>query len=123
MRHRKAASRQFGKEWLHIAQDRLARGRIADMAKGRLALQPFNGLGGGKMIADEAEPALRMKAALVEGHDAGSFLAAMLEGVKSECGQGSGIRMAEDTEDTAFFAQQVAVQIEVEVVHCGVVCP
>ena len=45
-----------------------------------------------------------MEAAAVEGDDAGGFLAAMLQGVQSECGDGGGLGVAEDAEHAAFLA-------------------
>ena len=45
-----------------------------------------------------------MEAAAVERDDAGGFLAAMLERVQSECGDGGGLGVAEDAEHAAFLA-------------------
>ena len=59
----------------------------------------------GEAVADEAELALEMEDAAVEGDDAGRLLAAMLEGVQPERGDGGGIGMVEDAEDAAFLAQ------------------
>ena len=56
-----------------------------------------------------------MEALAVEGDDAGRFLAAMLQRVQAERGDGGGVGMAEDAEDAAFLAQRVAVEIEVRV--------
>ncbi len=53
-----AAGIQFGEEWLDIAQNGLAGGRIADMADRGLARQSLDRRGFGEMIADEAEAAL-----------------------------------------------------------------
>ncbi len=39
-----------------------------------------------------------------KGDDAGGFLAAMLERVQAERGDGGGVGMAEDAEHAAFFA-------------------
>ena len=55
-------------------------------------------------VADEAEPALGMEALAVEDDDAGGFLAAMLERVQAERGDGGGVGMAEDAEHAAFLA-------------------
>ena len=42
----------------------------------------------------------------------------MLKSVEPEGGDGGGVRVAEDAEDTAFFAQGVAVEIQIDaVVH------
>jgi hypothetical protein len=51
------------------------------MADGHNAGQALDHLTAGEGIADEAEAAFGMKAAAVEGDDAGGFLATMLEGV------------------------------------------
>jgi hypothetical protein len=44
MRNGKAAGVEFGKQRLHVAQDRLAGGRVADVADGRRARQPVDDL-------------------------------------------------------------------------------
>jgi len=54
-----------------------------------------------------------MKSCAVEGDDARGLLAAMLQSVQSECGDGGGVGMAEDAEHPAFLAQRIAVQIVV----------
>ena len=63
------------------------------------------------MVADEAEAALGIEAVAVEGDDAGRLLAAVLEGVQPERGDGGGVGMAEDAEDAAFLAQAVRIGI------------
>ena len=68
----------------------------------------------GKSIADEAEAALGMEALAVVGDDAGGFLAAMLERVQPERGDGGCVGMTVDAEDAAFFAQPVAVDFLVQ---------
>ena len=65
------------------------------------------------MVADEAEPALGIESIAVEGDDARRLLAAVLEGVQSERGDGGGIGMTEDAEDSAFFTQAVGVGVVV----------
>jgi hypothetical protein len=50
-----------------------------------------------------------METVTVEADDAARLLAAMLEGVKAERGEGSGVRMAKDAEDAALFAEAVAI--------------
>ena len=52
-----------------------------------------------------------MEALAVEGDDAGGLLAAVLERVQAERGDGGGVGMAEDAEHAAFFAQAVEVGI------------
>ena len=58
MGDREAAALELGEERLHVAQDRLAGGRIADMADGREALEALDGGAVGEAVADEAELAL-----------------------------------------------------------------
>ena len=109
-----AAGVQLGEQRLDVAQDGLAGGGIADMADG--ASRPA-GAGWStpleKCVADQADAALGMEALAVVGDDAGGFLAAMLQGVEAERGDGGGVGMAEDAEDAAFLAQTVGVQVEV----------
>ena len=81
------------------------------MADGDAAGQALDHLAAGEGVADEAEPALGVEPAAVEGDDAGGLLAAMLQGVQSERGDGGGVGMAEDAEHAAFLAQRVAFQI------------
>ena len=45
--------------------------------------------------------------------DAGRLLAAVLQGVQAERGDGGGIGVAEDAEHAAFLAQPVAVEVRV----------
>ncbi len=66
----------------------------------------------GESVADEAEAALGVEAFAVEGNDAGGFLAAVLQRVQAERGDGRRIGMAENSEDAAFFAQPVRIGIE-----------
>ena len=76
------------------------------------------------MVANEAQPALGLKPVAVERHDAGGFLAAMLQGVKAECGQRGGVCMAIDAKHAAFFTQAVSVEVEIELHgHWPSFCP
>ena len=52
-------------------------------------------------------------------HDAGGFLAAMLQRVQAERRDGGGVRMAEDAEHAAFLVQAVLVQVDVLVDALG----
>ena len=99
-----AAAFQFGEQRLHVAQHRLAGGRIAHMADGRGAGQAVDHVSAGKGVADQAEAALGVETLAVEGDDAGGFLAAVLQRVQAERGDGGGVGMAEDAEHAAFFA-------------------
>ena len=78
------------------------------MADRGVAGQAVDHLAAGEGVADEAEAAFAVEAAAVEGDDAGGFLAAMLEGVQAERGDGGGIGVAEDAEHAAFLAERVA---------------
>ena len=108
---REAAGIEFGEQRLHVAQDGRAGRGVADMADGDVAGQALDHLAAGEGVADEAEPAFGVEAAAVEGDDAGGFLAAMLQGVQSERGDGGGLGVAEDAEHAAFLAQRVAFEI------------
>ena len=83
MGEREAAGIEIDEERLHVAQDRIAAGRVADMADGHVALEPLDHLARGEMIADEAEAALGMEMIAVEADDARGFLAAVLERVQA----------------------------------------
>ena len=61
------------------------------MADGDGAGQAVDDLAARKRVADEAEPALGMELAAVEGDDAAGLLTAMLEGVEAQRGDGSGV--------------------------------
>ena len=108
-----AAGVELGEQRLHVAQDGLAGGRVAHMADRRRAGQALDHFAAGEVVADQAEAALGMEALAVEGDDAGGFLAAMLQRVQAERGDGRGVGMAEDAEHAAFLAQPVGVGIEV----------
>ena len=110
-----AAAFEFGEQRLHVAQDGFAGGRIAHVTDGGVAGQAVDHLAPGEGVADQAEAALGMKALAVEGDDAGGFLAAVLERVQAERGDGGGVGMAENAEHAAFLAQPVGVGIELHV--------
>jgi hypothetical protein len=61
------------------------------------------------MIAHQAEPSLGVKSLPVEGDNAGCFLTPVLEGVQPERRDRGRVRVAEDAEDAAFFAQPVFI--------------
>ena len=63
------------------------------------------------MIADEAEAAFGVEALAVIGDDARRFLAAVLQRMKPERGQGGRIVMAEDAEHAALLAQPIVCGI------------
>ena len=67
------------------------------------------------MIADEAEPPLRVEPRAVERYDAGRLLAPVLQGVQPERGDRGGVGVIENAEDAAFLAQSIAVKIPIAV--------
>jgi hypothetical protein len=83
------------------------------MADGREAFQALDRRPVREAVAHEAELALGVEDGSVEGHDPCGLLAAVLEGVKPKGRDGSGIRVPVDAENTAFFTQSIAVEVEV----------
>ena len=83
------------------------------MADGDVALQAVDDALGVEVVADQAHAAFGMKLLAVEGDDAAGFLAAMLERMQAERGQGRRVGVAQDAEDTAFLVEAVVVDIEV----------
>jgi hypothetical protein len=76
-----AATFQLGKQRLHVAQNGLAGGRIAHVADGGGARQAVDHFAAGEGVTDQAEAPFGMEAMAIEGDDAGSFLATVLERV------------------------------------------
>jgi len=74
------------------------------MADGHVSGQPVDHVAPREGVADQAEAALGEKAFAVVRDNAGGLLAAMLERVQTERGDGGGIRMAENTEHAALLA-------------------
>ena len=107
-----AAAVELGEQRLHVAQDGLAGGRIAHVADRGGAGQAVDHLAAGEVVADEAEAALGVETLAVEGDDAGGLLAAVLQGVQAERGDGGGVGVTEDAEHAAFLAQPVVVRVE-----------
>jgi hypothetical protein len=93
------------------------------MADGGRTRQAVDDVAAGKRVADEAEPALGVELAAVEGDDAAGFLAAVLEGVEAQRGEGGGIGVAVDAKNSAFFAEPVAVEVKIEVVVLMIALP
>jgi hypothetical protein len=58
-----------------------------------------------------------MEHVAIEGDDACRLLAAMLQGVEPQGGDRRRIRMTVDAEDTAFFTQGIAVEVEVHLLR------
>ena len=82
-----------------------------------MALEPCDDVGFVEVVADEAEAALGVKLIAVEGDDAGSLLAAVLQGVKAERGDGRRIGVAENTEDPAFLAKAIVADAASNAAH------
>ena len=114
MADREAAGVQFGEQRLHVAQDGGAGRRVAHVADRDGAGQPVDHVAPRERVADEAEPALGMKALAVVADDAGRFLAAMLERMQAERRDRGGVGMPVDAENAALFAQPVGVEVEVQ---------
>ncbi len=111
VRDGEAARVQLREERLHIAQHGLAGRGVAHMADGRGAGQALDRALLGKMVADESQSALAVKAAAVKGDDARRLLAAMLERMQAQRGDRRGVGEIEDAKDAAIFAKPVAVEI------------
>jgi hypothetical protein len=101
---REPAGIELGEQRLHVAQNGRSGSGVAHMADGGVAGKALDHLAAGKGVADETEPAFTVKSGSVEGDDAGGLLAAMLQGVQPERGDGGGFGMAEDAEHAAFLA-------------------
>ena len=84
---------------------------VVSGSSGNMAGQALDHFALGKSIADEAKPTFTVEAAAVIGDDAGGLLAAMLQGVQPERGDGGGLRMAENAEHAALLAKCVTFQI------------
>ena len=65
-----------------------------------------------KLSPTRRHAALGVVAFAVERDDAGRFLAAVLEGVQAERGDGGGVGVAEDAEHPAFLAEAVCIRVE-----------
>jgi hypothetical protein len=52
-----------------------------------------------------------METGAVKGDDTGSFLTAVLQGVQAKRGDGGGLRMAENAENTTFFSQAIRERV------------
>jgi hypothetical protein len=72
--------------------------------------QACNHVLGAEILPDMAHSAMRMKLLAVKGDDSCRFLPAMLQGVKAEGDEGGGVRVPEDAEYAALFAEMVVVE-------------
>ena len=114
MADREAAGIELGEQRLDVAQDGVAGGGVAHVADRHGAGQAVDDLAPREGVADEAEAALGVEALAVVADDAGGLLAAVLQGVQAERGDGGGVGVSVDAEHAAFLAQPVAVELEVE---------
>ena len=80
------------------------------MADGRIPRQRLDHLGLGEAVADEPAGLVAVEGAVGHRDDAGGLLAAVLERVQAERGEGGGVARAGDAEDAAFLAQAVVVR-------------
>jgi hypothetical protein len=104
---------ELGEQRLDVTQYGVAGGRIANMADGPSPRQAIDRRSIREVIADQPLAALRVEPDAVESDNAGGFLAAMLQRMQPERGNGGGVRMVEDAEDAALLAQPVAIGVEV----------
>src|SRR3974390_1514264 len=79
------------------------------MADRRMAVEALDHVLRGEILADMAHAAMGVELLAVIGNDAGRFLAAMLEGVEAERGEGRGFGMAENAEHAAFLMRMIVL--------------
>ena len=104
---RQAAEREVGVQRLDVAQQRRARGRVADVADRGVTGQRADHRLVAEVIADQPERPVAVEHPTVEADDAGRLLAAVLQGVQAEHGVGRGVVVAVDAEHAALLAQLV----------------
>src|SRR5579875_1176851 len=109
----KAPRAQLGEQGLDIAQNGLARCRIAHMSNRRFSRQALNRRGLGEMVADKAEPPFRIISVAVKGDDARGFLPAMLQRMQAERRDGGGGGMTKNAENSAFLPQTVTIEVKI----------
>ncbi len=111
MGQRNGTARQIGIHGLDIAREGAAGRRVAHVTESLGALQL---LGMGTVVAEDIADQSRMafgdELHAVEGHDAGGFLAAVLQGMKPQHRQRASVGTAEDTEDAALLVQGIVVE-------------
>ncbi len=98
-------------ERLHVLERRLAGRRVAVVTDRHIALEAVDDAGLVEVVADEAEATLGVELGAVIGDDAGRLLAAVLERVQAERGQGRGIGVPKNTEDPAFLAESIVTHL------------
>src|SRR5690348_4314479 len=74
-----------------------------------MARQPDDDVLGAEILADQAKATMGVKLLAVVGDDSGRFLAAMLQGMQSQRGQGRRIGMPVNPENAAFLPEMVVV--------------
>ena len=82
------------------------------MADSGVAGQPIDHFAARKSVADQAKAPLGVETLTVERDDTRRFLAAVLQSMQPERGNGRGVGVAKNAEHAAFFAQPVCVKIE-----------
>ena len=87
-----AAELEVREQRLHVPEHRFAGRRIAHVADGDVAREPFHDLGRVEVVADQAQRPVAVELFAVIGDDAGRFLAPVLERVQAKRRVGGGIR-------------------------------
>ena len=109
-----------GHEGLGIDDVRLAGGGIADMTGGQVAGKALQGTFA-EDIGNQAHVLVNQNFFAVSGHNAGAFLAAMLEGIQSEIDKLGGVLVAENPTDAAFmpgFYREFTIGLVGVHIHC-----
>ncbi len=114
MADREAPGIELAEQRLDVAQHRLAGGGVAHMAHRHGAGQAVDDFAPREGVADEAEPPLGMEPAAVIADDARRLLAAVLQGVQAQRGDGGGVGVPVDAEHAALLAQPVAIEGEIQ---------
>jgi hypothetical protein len=83
------------------------------VAYGVFAWKTIDDGGAGEGVTDKTEPAFGVETVAVEGNDAGGFLSAVLKGMQPKSGDRRSFRMTIDAEYAAFFAERVAIKVEI----------
>ena len=107
VRHRQAAKGELREQRLDVAQHRAAAGGIAVVPDRGRSLEAVDHVLGAEVLRDLAEKALGMELPAAEGHDAGRFLAAVLQRVQAEHGVGGSLLVAGDAEHPAFVVEAI----------------
>ena len=95
------AARAIHRERLGVAEIGRAGGRVARVADGAVADEVVQDFRVVENLRHEAHAVVLVKFPVVAGDDAGAFLPAMLQRVKSVVGEFGGVRVAENAEDSA----------------------